>query len=302
MKRAADMGPATPRMRPLLGPEGLAALDALVRRRPLVAFDFDGTLAPIVARPERARVPPGMARRLAALAERLPVAVVSGRALADLRARLGFVPQYLVGNHGAEDEADRSAAEAHAARLDTLRRRLVEDGAALAAAGVTVEDKGPSIALHYRRARNRAQAAACIGGLLRAHDNGLRVFGGKQVVNVMPADAPDKAAAMRALVARSGCDAAFFAGDDVNDEAVFAAAPPHWLTVRVGRDEPRSRARFFLDRTGEMALVLARMQRTLAAPQPTRGKTTASRTPAGGARSQPETSGAVRSPPRSGSG
>jgi len=292
---------AAPRMRPLLGPEGLAALDALMRRRPLVAFDFDGTLAPIVARPECARVPPGVARRLAALAERLPLAVVSGRALADLRARLGFVPQYLVGNHGAEDEADRSAAEAHAARLDTLRRRLADHDAALAAAGVTVEDKGPSIALHYRRARNRAQAVACIGGLLRAHESGLRVFGGKQVVNVVPADAPDKAAAMLALVARSGCDAAFFAGDDVNDEAVFAAAPPHWLTVRVGRDEPRSRARFYVDGTGEVAVVLEHMQRALAAPPPPPGPPTASRRPADAVRSRPATSGAVRSRPRSGS-
>ncbi len=181
MNRATDREPAAPRMRPLLGPEGLAALDALVRQRPLVAFDFDGTLAPIVARPERARVPPGVARRLAALA--------------DLRARLGFVPQFLVGNHGAECDTEPAATAAHRARLDALRCRLAAQAAALAAHGVVVEDKGASIALHYRLARDRAAAAGCIAALLGAADASLRVFGGKQVVNVAPADAPDKAAA-----------------------------------------------------------------------------------------------------------
>lgn len=259
MNRATDMGPAAPRMRPLLGPEGLAALDALVRQRPLVAFDFDGTLAPIVARPERARVPPGVARRLAALTERLPLAVVSGRALADLRARLGFVPQFLVGNHGAECDTEPAATAAHRARLDALRCRLAAQAAALAAHGVVVEDKGASIALHYRLARDRAAAAGCIAALLGAADASLRVFGGKQVVNVAPADAPDKAAAMQRLAARAGCASALFVGDDVNDEPVFASAPPHWLTVRVGRDDPHSHARWFVDGTAEVPLLLDRL-------------------------------------------
>lgn len=64
---------------------------------------------------------------------------------------------------------------------------------------------------------------------------------------------------MQALVARVGATAAFFAGDDVNDEPVFASAPPHWLTLRVGRDDPGSRARFCLDGPQEMTLLLERV-------------------------------------------
>ena len=79
------------------------------------------------------------------------------------------------------------------------------------------------------------------------------------VENVVPAEAADKAQAVHALVARAGADRAFFAGDDINDEPVFAAAPPHWLTVRIGRDDPRSRARFSLDSPAEMALALQTM-------------------------------------------
>lgn len=252
-----------PRMRHLLTHDGLAAVDALLQRRPLLAFDFDGTLAPIVAQPDKARVGPGIARRLAALAEWLPLAVVSGRALADVRARLGFTPQYVVGNHGAEDAADARAAAAHAQRLDALRDRLARDAPALGGAGVVVEDKGASIALHYRTARDRAAAAALIDGMLAAPDPALRVFGGKMVVNVMAADAPDKAKSVCGLVARAGCDSALFAGDDVNDEPVFAAAPSDWLTVRVGRDDPHSRARWFLDGTAEVPVLLEHMLATL---------------------------------------
>ena len=89
-------------MRHLFTPEGESELVALAARRPLLGFDFDGTLAPIVAQPELARVPVATLRRLRQLASRLPLAVISGRSVADLRSRLGFEPTYVVGSHGAE--------------------------------------------------------------------------------------------------------------------------------------------------------------------------------------------------------
>ena len=67
-------------------------------------------------------------------------------------------------------------------------------------------------------------------------------------------------------MSRSGACCAFFAGDDRNDEAVFASAPPDWLTLRVGRDDAASCARFFLDGPHEMAMLLDRMLATLTAP------------------------------------
>jgi trehalose 6-phosphate phosphatase len=94
------------------------------------------------------------------------------------------------------------------------------------------------------------------------------------VVNVAPASAPDKADAVLALAAHSGAECVFFAGDDVNDEPVFASAPDHWLTVRIGRDDPSSRAMFFLDSHSEMGLLLQRMLELLPAggqPASTRG-------------------------------
>lgn len=246
-------------MRHLFSPEGQGVLARTMRASPLLAFDFDGTLTPIVARPGDAKLSKGVAARLAILSSKLPVAIVTGRSVDDVRGRLGFEPQYIVGNHGAEGQGPAVGPQEPSAALDDMRRCLAERLPALLTAGVTIEDKGLSISLHYRLSRTRERAVQVISNLLKDHDKSLRVFGGKLVVNVVPSGAPDKADAVLSLVRRSGASCAIFAGDDVNDEPVFATAPEGWLTVRVGQDEPQSKARYYVTGTGEMAFLLERM-------------------------------------------
>ena len=243
-------------MHHLLSPEGLAALTATLRQRPALVFDFDGTLAPIVPRPDAARISQAVAARLRALAAHLPVAVVSGRSLEDLRARLGFEPTVALGHHGAQDTLSADDAPPPAA-LDPVRERLREHAAELAGAGVAVEDKGLSIALHYRLSRERDRALATIDAVL-ADAGGVRSLPGRMAVELTPADAPDKVRAVHRAVARCGTRAALFAGDDPSDEPVFASAPAGWLTIRVGRDHPGSRANFVLDGPQDIALLLDR--------------------------------------------
>jgi trehalose 6-phosphate phosphatase len=242
-------------MRPAMGAEGRAALASVVSRAPLLAFDFDGTLAPIVARPRDARVPLAVARRLARLSVRWPVAVVTGRAVEDVIDRLGFEPGFVVGNHGMHD-----AAEAQPARwaevLEPARQALARHAGALRDVGVTVEDKRLSIAMHYRLAADRARACAAIRSTLPAHDDAVVVSMGKCVLNLTPAGAPDKGDAVAALVQRVGAGSALFVGDDVNDEAVFVNAPPDWMTVRVGGAGDRSMARYYIDVPAQMTALL----------------------------------------------
>ncbi len=250
-------------MKLLLSPEGLQALHEVLAHEPLLAFDFDGTLAPIVSHPDAAAVPPGLVAQLQALAQRLPTAIVTGRAVADVLPRLGFDPHYVVGNHGSED-AGRALPQAAVLALDDLRRQIALHEAVLQSLGVLVEDKQQSLTLHHRLAPDQAQAVESIEQLLLGLDPALRRFGGKFVVNVVAAEAPDKGDAVASLVQRAGAGAAVFIGDDVNDESVFASAEPHWLTVRIGRDDPHSKARFFLDEHADVTVVLAHMLAALA--------------------------------------
>jgi trehalose 6-phosphate phosphatase len=251
-------------MKHLFSAEGEAALAATIATRPLLAFDFDGTLAPIVTRPDDARVPLAVARRLDRLSALLPVAIVTGRTVADVRGRLAFSPRFVVGGHGAEDpDADSTD---FGPLFDALRARLHVGRAELLAAGVSVEDKGQSMALHYRLARDLERALGTITRLLEGLGPELHAYGGKRVVNVVATRAPDKAAAVASLVERCGVSSAVFVGDDINDEPVFARSEPSWLTVRIGREDPDTRAMFCIDTPREMAIMLDRMLMLLAPP------------------------------------
>ena len=249
-------------MKLLLSEEGLLALQATLKRKPLLAFDFDGTLAPIVARPQDAVVPPAVALLLQQLRDRFPIAVISGRRVADLRDRLGFEPHFVVGNHGAEDPSMPPQEElAHA--LDPLRQRLHRAALDLQSAGVLVEDKHYSIALHYRLALNQKLAQEAIEQVLAPiqiepspQEEALHVFGGKKVVNVVAATAPNKADAIARLAQRRSSDALVFVGDDINDEPVFERSRPGWLTVKVGLEDVRSKAQFYLNTTADVEQLL----------------------------------------------
>jgi trehalose 6-phosphate phosphatase len=245
-------------MRHLFSTEGAQALESVMKQHPLLAFDFDGTLAPIVDRPDQAVVPHDVSQGLTRLAQDLPVAVITGRSVADVRPRLGFEPRYIVGNHGAEDPVVGPPSAASQA-LDSLRQRIETRQPVLQRCGVEVEDKQYSLALHYRLAPDAGAALVCIEDLLQGIEPALKRFGGKCVVNVVETGLPDKGDALASLMRRAHARAAVFVGDDVNDEAVFMRAEPHWLTVKIGRDDPLSRAMFFLDSEAELALLLRKM-------------------------------------------
>jgi trehalose 6-phosphate phosphatase len=240
----------------ILSPQGRGALRRAMADRCLLAFDFDGTLAPIVTRPSEARPSRAVVDRLVRLARHHPVAVISGRSLEDLRGRIGFVPTYLSGNHGAQLPGVWDYGVA-AAALDPFRVRLDQVTSTLVRLGVQVEDKGLSVALHFRQSRDRRAAEALIARLLRDLPAGLRAFGGKCVLNVVPERVPDKAGATRALMRAADARCVVYAGDDLNDEPVFSTADTDWVTIRVGIPSTgSSAARYFIHGTIETATVL----------------------------------------------
>jgi len=249
-------------------PEGMASLDAFAAQRLLCAFDFDGTLAPIVEQPQDARLPDHMRALLLDLQRHAPIAIITGRSIADVAPRLGFDPDLLVGNHGMEGLPGARAAAAEAYHRSVCAGWRSQLSRVLAQAypdpGVTVEDKRYSLSVHYRHARAAEQARVDLEPLLAALDPAPRLVAGKCVFNLMPPGAGNKGTALAQLIDETGAAAALFVGDDVTDEDAFKVRDRQVLAVRIEASE-HSAAPFFLHRLEEMTRLLPELRERLAA-------------------------------------
>ena len=207
-----------------------------------VLLDVDGTLLDFAPTPREVWVPPGLAKTLKRLHERTngALALVSGRSVNDLD--LIFAPDVFpaVGGHGAEMRLDpHGDGEApHALQLDKeLKRRLA--AIAKLSPGILLEDKGYSLALHYRLAPHAERAIYEAVSLIRADlpDAPIEVLPGKQVCEIKLAGFT-KATGVRELMKHPPFEGRrpFFIGDDVTDETVFAIMPEFdGLAFSVGR-------------------------------------------------------------------
>jgi trehalose 6-phosphate phosphatase len=209
--------------------ELLAPLAEAAGRSALV-LDVDGTLAPIVARPELAAVPAATRAELERLAGRyLLVACVSGRAGEDARRLVGIEGVVYVGNHGLELDP---RAEELATAIAGFRE----------AVGLPVEDKRLSLSYHYREAPDETSARAMLEQVAeRARDAGLDARWGRKVLEIRPSERADKGTAVRALLERSGARLGLYAGDDTTDLDAFAglaaAGLDHAVRVAVASAE-----------------------------------------------------------------
>ena len=238
-------------MRYFLSAASHAVASNLAAHRTLCAFDFDGTLAPIVDRPERARMRARTRLLLGKLTKVYPCVVISGRARSDVRQKLsGSGVKNVLGNHGAESE------KTDPRRSETRGWRGALQAALAGLDGVWIEDKGLSLAVHYRNAPDKKQALRKIEAAAQGLDC-VRLIGGKLVVNLTAFGAPNKGTALAAERDRLGCDWILYVGDDENDEDAFSLAG-NVVPVRIGRKQ-RSNARYYLRDQEEIDGLLARM-------------------------------------------
>ncbi|MFB7248589.1 trehalose-phosphatase [Streptomyces populi] len=218
-------------------PAGRDALEAILTRpaRTVVALDFDGTLAPIVPDPDRARAHPDAVPALAALAPKVSsVAVVTGRPAGVAVRHGGFagVPglEHLVvlGHYGAERwDAVSGTVTAPAPHpgVAAVRAELPGflDGIG-AWQGTWIEEKGRAVAVHTRRASDPQAAFEALreplGELAARH--GLIVEPGRMVLELRP-PGMDKGVALMEYVRETGAEAVLYAGDDLGDLPAFAA-------------------------------------------------------------------------------
>jgi trehalose-phosphatase len=188
-------------------------------------LDFDGVLAPIVDRPEDAAIPDETRHELSRLVGSYGVvAVVSGRASDDVRARLAVDGVVCVGSHGLELEP----------QAERWRRTLAAFAADAPWPEREIEVKGLAVAFHFRDREDEAEAIRSLDGIAdTAREEGLVARYGRKILEVLPPLGSHKGTAVRALVEKHGLRGALAAGDDTTDLDSFAALDELDLALRV---------------------------------------------------------------------
>lgn len=247
----------------LFSQAGLERLDEIARPGLLCAFDFDGTLAPIVPQPDQVRLPADIRARLLALAGLAPIAIITGRSVDDIRHRLAFEPDFIVGNHGLEGVPGW---EEHAVRHADLcagwRTWLEQALSEGFDPGVRIEDKRFSLSVHYRLAADRAATEAQLERLFSELQPRPRVVWGKLVFSLMPEDAGHKGSALEQLMAMTQARSAVYVGDDITDEDVFRLRRPDLLSIRV-EHAADSAAEFHVPRPADILRLLDELAQRL---------------------------------------
>ncbi len=238
--------------------------ERLAERRPFVALDYDGTLTPIVERPELATLSDDMRRAVKALSDRYPVAVISGRDRPDVESLLGLDGVYVAGSHGfdiggpAGRRLSLRRGDEHLPALDRAEASLRPQVEAIP--GARIERKAYSIAVHHRgldeaRAKRVAEA---VDRVLADHE-GLRKRAGKKIFELQPDIDWHKGRALCWLMEALDLDGPdvlpLYLGDDATDEDAFRALQPDGVGVLVkggGETPGRSAASHALEDCGQV--------------------------------------------------
>lgn len=249
-------------------------------RHPAVFFDFDGTLSDIVNDPGSATLVAGAAEALRELAAQCPVAVLSGRDLADVTKRVGLPGIWYAGSHGFEltaPDGTHHQNEDAAAAIPVLEEAAAELREQLGSIpGVVLEHKRFGVAVHYRNAaRDRiGEVAAAVRAAGRRDE--LRVTTGREVIELRPDLDWDKGKTLRWVMdhlteATAGPLVPIYLGDDITDEDAFDAvragpAPGVPIVVRHLEDGDRTTAaQFALDSPAQVSEFVSHLARQLGA-------------------------------------
>jgi trehalose 6-phosphate phosphatase len=242
----------------------------LAGRRPALFLDYDGTLTPIVERPEDALLSPDTRRTLRDAARVMPVALVSGRDLADVRKLVGIPEIIYAGSHGLDIEGPGLRLELpQGVDAPGDLEKSAEDLAKLLAPipGARLERKRFAVAVHYRQVADEDLGRVeSVVDLVQARFSGLRKTGGKKVFELRPDIDWDKGRAIRWLLSRLGLDSPdvlpIYIGDDLTDEDAFEALRGRGTAILVSEQPQPSAASYRLNDTDQVAALLRHLVET----------------------------------------
>ncbi len=236
-------------------------LERLTEGRLALFLDYDGTLTPIVNRPEDAILSDEMRSLMLELADRTNLAVVSGRDLADVQDKVGLESIHYAGSHGYDISGPEGMRMQHEDARESLpdigraERELTEQLADVP--GAHVERKHFAIAVHYREAAEKdiGRIESAVDEAVAKHGK-LRKKGGKKIFELQPDVTWDKGRAVLWLLEQldlTGSDVLpVYIGDDVTDEDAFEALHDRGIGIRVGPPEEATSAHYLLQDTEEL--------------------------------------------------
>jgi len=235
----------------------------------LLLLDFDGTLTPIVGRPEEAELSPEMEEILKFLAKKrgFKVAIISGRSLSDLKERIKIRDIIYVGNHGLEIEKGKKTfiypeASKSIQTMKKLKKTLKAKLRSIE--GTILEDKRVGLAIHYRlvKSSDLSELKRAVAQIFRPflEKGKIRVTCGKKLLEARPPIIWDKGKAASMLLDsfKQEDPLSVYLGDDRTDEDAFSTLDGKGITVFVGKPR-KSKAKFFLKDVSEVAVFLNRL-------------------------------------------
>lgn len=245
-------------MKYLFSKTGMQLLESLTLTETLYAFDYDGTLAPIVSNPDNAKMSDKTRNLLETLTSKSPSAIISGRSIYDLKKRISKLPCSLVGNHGLEGLPSQKTSIQKIEKICTNWKKQIglQWKKSNFESGTFLEDKTYSLALHYRLSRNKRTIKPKLFELVEKLNPAPRIVLGKSVINLIPSGAPHKGVALLELMVHLKIQCALYIGDDDTDEDVFSLPDERIISIRVG-EKSSSRAQFYIKRQSELNKLLS---------------------------------------------
>lgn len=246
--------------------EDLNGFKNQLTKPPFIITDYDGTLTPIAKRPEDAKLSQDMREILSQLSECYPVAIVSGRALENIRGAVKVNNVYYVGNHGFEisgPEIKFVKEEANQARpiISKICEEIKEKVNPIE--GTIIEDKGPTASIHYRLVQEEEipKVKKIVQDSIKPHqeEGTVKVLHGKKVFEIRPDVDWDKGKAVLWLLESTGLEnknLPIYLGDDATDEYAFRALKGRGLGILVSRRDRKTEAEYRLKNVEEVKTFL----------------------------------------------
>ncbi|GAB4417243.1 MAG: hypothetical protein OHK0032_13280 [Thermodesulfovibrionales bacterium] len=209
-------------------------------KKPFLFLDYDGTLTPIAESPDKATMSDDMRSLIAALKEYIPVAIISGRSLHDIKNKVGIKDIIYAGNHGAEiwdgnKKIRGQESETNTGILKELLKRLQEGLSHIN--GIMIEDKGLTASIHFRMVKVKvlSEFFDIFSRITKPYENSFKITTGKKVFEIRPVNIWNKGDAVSWIIENLGKDRfPVYIGDDTTDEDAYNILKNKGLSISIG--------------------------------------------------------------------